>query len=180
MAAYIELLLRWNQKINLTTITDLDEIIARNFVESFLGAHWLPPEPGHYCDVGSGAGFPGLALKLIRPADHATLLEPVGKKAAFLSEVGRAIGAKHLEVECARWQDSRLPPASLDAVLARAVGEHAKLAGWAHGRLKPGGRLILWLGAQDAGELRVLPGWNWQSEPIPGSRERLLLVGSRQ
>jgi 16S rRNA (guanine527-N7)-methyltransferase len=180
MAVYIELLMRWNQKINLTTITDLDEIVARNFAESFLGAHWLTPEPSHYCDVGSGAGFPGLALKLIRPADHATLLEPVGKKAAFLSEVARTVGAKHLDVECTRWQDSRLQPSSLDAVLARALGGYAKLAEWAKGRLKPGGRLILWLGAQDAGELRALSDWNWQFEPIPGSRERLLLVGNRR
>jgi 16S rRNA (guanine527-N7)-methyltransferase len=179
VATYIELLLRWNRKINLTTITDVDEIVERNFGESFLGAGYLPSQAGRYCDVGSGAGFPGLALKLVQPAWKAILLEPVGKKAAFLSEVGHALGVKGLEVEIARWQDSQIQPGTLDVVMARALGGYEELVEWANGRVKPQGRLMLWLGGHDAKAIQALPGWKWQVQPLPSSRERVLLVGSR-
>jgi len=179
MAAYIELLFRWNQKINLTAITDLEEIISRNFAESFFGARWLGPEAGRYCDVGSGAGFPGLALKLVRPAWHATLLEPTVKKAAFLSEVGRTLGLRDLAVESARWQDSRIEPGTLNVVTARALGGYDALVEWAQSRLKSEGRLLFWVGAQDAREIKALAGWTWQTEAMPGARESVLLVGSR-
>src|SRR5208282_515753 len=118
MAAYIELLLRWNRKINLTAITDVEEIVYRNFVESFSGAWCLEGPTGRYCDVGSGAGFPGLALKLIRPGWHLTLLEPTGKKAAFLAEVARSLRLKEVEVQTTRWQESQIQPGTLDAVTA--------------------------------------------------------------
>jgi len=180
MAAYIELLLRWNRKINLTAITDVEEIVYRNFVESFSGAWCLEGPTGRYCDVGSGAGFPGLALKLIRPGWHLTLLEPTGKKAAFLAEVARSLRLKEVEVQTTRWQESQIQPGTLDAVTARALGGHEELAEWAYRCLKPGGRLILWVGSEDAeGVLRALPGWDWQMQSSPGSRERVLLIGLR-
>ena len=179
MAAYIEMLLRWNRKINLTAITDVEEIVYRNFVESFSGARFLEGPTGRYCDVGSGAGFPGLALKLIRPAWHVTLLEPTAKKAAFLAEVARALKLTGVEVQTRRWQESKILPGSLDAVTARALGGYEELAEWAHGRLKPGGRLILWVGSEGAGEIRALPSWDWQMQSTPGSRERVLLIGLR-
>ena len=177
MTAYIELLLRWNQKINLTTITDVAEIIQRNFIESFLGAGFLEGASGSYCDVGSGAGFPGLALKLARPGWHGILLEPVHKKAAFLSEASRMLKFTDVEVKSTRWQDSRIGPSTLDAVTVRALGDYEALAEWAHLRLRLGGKLILWVGVEDATRLRSLSGWNWTTKQIPGSRERVLLVG---
>jgi len=180
MAAYVELLLRWNRKINLTAITDVDEIASRNLAESFFGARWLAEAGGTYCDVGSGAGFPGLALQLVRPQWRGILLEPVGKKAAFLAEAGRVVGARHLQVEIARWQDSAIPRESLEAVMARALGGHGELADWAATRLKSGGTLLLWLGSEDAVRLMGLPGWRWEAEPLPGSRRRLLLAGIKQ
>ena len=179
MATYIELLLRWNRKINLTAITDVEEIVYRNFVESFYGARHLEGPAGQYCDVGSGAGFPGLALKLIRPGWRVTLLEPTAKKAAFLSEVARALKLSDVEVLTMRWQEAKIQPGTLDAVTARALGGYEKLAEWAHDRLKAGGKLILWVGAEDAEQIRSLPGWDWSTEPSPAARGRVLLVGAR-
>ena len=179
VTTYIELLLRWNRKVNLTTITDVDEIISRNFLESFFGARFLATAPGCYCDVGSGAGFPGLAVKLVRPGWQASLFEPNHKKAAFLSEVGRSLALQGLAVESVRWQDAQISESSIDAVMARALGDYESLIPWAAGRVRRGGRALLWLGAADADALRRLAGFDWHVEPIPHSRERVLLVGTK-
>ncbi len=179
ISAYIELLLRWNAKINLTTITDPREIVSRNFAESFLAARSLGPGAGRLCDVGSGAGFPGLALKLVLPHWSVTLIESSRKKAAFLSEAARTLRLEHVEVECARWQESKIPAGSLDDITARALGGYELLASWANTKLKPDGKLMLWIGARDAERLRNLAGWHWQTQPVPDSRERVLLIGSR-
>src|SRR5262249_4247720 len=79
-------------------------------------------------------------------------------------------------VEACRWEDWR-PESPLDAVTARALGDYEALAGWAGSQLKPGGKLVLWLGLEEATRLRRLPSWNWDTTPIPASRERGLLVG---
>src|SRR5208282_446331 len=179
ISTYIELLLRWNRKINLTAITDPHEIVARNFAESFLAAPWLGSEAGHLADIGSGAGFPGLALKLILPHWSVTLLESSSKKAAFLSEAVRTLHLMRVEVECSRCEESKISPESLDAVTARALGEYRSLADWARTRLKSKGKLLLWIGAREAERLRNQPGWQWQIEAVPDSRERVLLIGSR-
>jgi 16S rRNA (guanine527-N7)-methyltransferase len=179
ISTYIELLLRWNSKINLTAITGPHEIVSRNFAESFLALRWLGPAIGHLCDVGSGAGFPGLALKLVLPGWSATLVESSRKKAAFLSEAARTLHLDQVAVECARWQESKVPSGSLDAITARALGEYDQLADWARTKLNPSGKLLLWIGASEAERLRARVGWKWHTEAVPDSRERVLLIGSR-
>jgi len=178
IATYIELLLRWNRKINLTRITDPQEIVTRNFAESLLAAQWLPDVVGRMSDVGSGAGFPGLALKLVLPRWHVTLIEPTAKKAAFLAEAARTLGLKDVEIERCRWQESKVLPSSIDAVTSRAVGGYSELEEWAKTRLKQSGKLILWLGARDAEEIRGRGGWHWDMQVVPRSRERVVLVGT--
>lgn len=178
IASYIELLLRWNRKVNLTAITDPREMVTRNFAESFLAARWLRRAQGRLCDVGSGAGFPGLALKLVLPQWQVVLIEPSIKKCAFLAEAARTLGLGGVEVETCRWEESKIAEQTADAVTSRALGRYPDLADWARSRLRLGGRLILWLGAGDAAELANLGGWSWEQEPVPDSRERVLLVGS--
>ncbi|MGH9403017.1 MAG: 16S rRNA (guanine(527)-N(7))-methyltransferase RsmG, partial [Terriglobia bacterium] len=88
MSTYLGLLLRWNEKINLTAIRTPEECVTRHFAESlFLARH--EQLNGRLLDIGSGAGFPGLALKVAVPELAVTLLEPVAKKRAFLKEVVR-------------------------------------------------------------------------------------------
>ena len=177
IVTYIELLLRWNRKLNLTAITDPREIVTRNFAESFLASRWLSQQEGRLCDVGSGAGFPGLALKLVLPRWQVILIEPSHKKSAFLAEAVRTLGLRGVQVENCRWEESKVAESAVDSITSRALGSYPELAEWARGRLRPGGRLILWLGATDAAELSKLTGWQWEQEPVPGSRERVLLVG---
>jgi 16S rRNA (guanine527-N7)-methyltransferase len=142
------------------------------------GAQLLARTDAALADVGSGAGFPGLALKLVCPALRVTLIEPVIKKGVFLSEVVRALELKGVDV--ARERTERLAGLSVDIVTARAVGDLSGLLGWAAGVLGGGGQVLLWLGATDADAARRLEGWDW-SEPmrIPLSKQRVILTGRR-
>src|SRR3990172_6627889 len=94
--AYLELLMRWNQRINLTAIRTPEGCATRHFGESLYLARWVELR-GKLLDIGSGAGFPGLALKICSPELAVTLLEPVAKKRAFLKEVARACGFSEVE-----------------------------------------------------------------------------------
>src|SRR6201997_5586919 len=89
---YIALLLKWNDKVNLTAIRDPLEILYRHFCESMFGAAVIPVEKCRLADVGSGGGFPGLPMKIIRPELDLVLIESNIKKATFLTEVVRELG----------------------------------------------------------------------------------------
>src|SRR5713101_6682500 len=95
---YIEILLAWNEKVNLTAIRDPLEILYRHFCESMYASVAVPVENGRLADVGSGGGFPGLALKIIRPNLDVFLVESNIKKVAFLAEVIRELGLRGAQV----------------------------------------------------------------------------------
>src|SRR6266851_5084734 len=91
---YIKILLAWNDKVNLTAIRDPLEILYRHFCESMFAGISVPIERGRLADVGSGGGFPGLPLKILRPGLQVFLIESNLKKATFLAEVIRELGLK--------------------------------------------------------------------------------------
>ena len=95
---YLELLKKWNQTIPLTSIEDDTEIVARHFGESIFPGSLVPMSRGRLADVGSGAGFPGLPLKIAFPVLQVTLLEPSLKKCAFLREVQSTLGLPNVEI----------------------------------------------------------------------------------
>lgn len=115
---YLELLLKWNARTNLTAIRDPEEIVRRHFGESlFLGAHLR--DCSTLLDFGSGAGFPGVPVQLLRPEISVTLAESQGKKAAFLREVVRHFG---LQTEVWASRVEAMPSERrFDAVALRAV-----------------------------------------------------------
>lgn len=87
MEAHFRLLLRWNEKLNLTRITDLPEAVTRHYAESAFLAANLPDEAGlRIADIGSGGGFPGVPLAILRPDARVDLVESRTRKAAFLRE----------------------------------------------------------------------------------------------
>ncbi len=177
---YIDILLLWNQKVSLTSVVDLGEILERHFGESMFAAARLSIVKGRLADVGSGAGFPGLALKIIRPELHVTLIEANAKKSAFLAEVVRELGLNGVEVLRARYENLPMGMIQADFIAARAVGNLQQLLAWAMGSLSPGGRVVLWVGARDAETLLRVREWNWAGPvPIPRSHRRVLLVGQR-
>lgn len=179
---YLDLLIRWNRKINLTAIGTPEECVTRHFGESFLISKIVKLR-GNLLDIGSGAGFPGLAIKLIAPDLDVILLEPIAKKRAFLKEVTRVCEMTRVEVagtrleELARAQE----PQSFDLITMRAVGGLEPLIRKAAALLKSGGHFCLWLGRQQVKEIRNdNPGIHWY-EPlaIPVTRDRFILTGRR-
>lgn len=145
---YIDLLLLWNQKISLTSITDPLEILSRHFGESMFAAHAIPDLHGRLADVGSGPGFPGLALKIIRPDLEVFVIESVIKKATFLAEVSRHLNLTGVKVVVSRFEDLADDLAPLDFICARALGNRNSLLQWAIPNLNIDGRVVLWLGSE--------------------------------
>jgi 16S rRNA (guanine(527)-N(7))-methyltransferase RsmG len=91
LEAHFELLTRWNRTLNLTRIRDRAEAIERHYNESLFVARHLPSGPLRIADIGSGAGFPGFPLAVVRPEYSVTLIESHGRKAVFLSEASRKL-----------------------------------------------------------------------------------------
>ena len=180
LVTYLELLLRWNRRINLTSVRDPEECVTRHFGESLYLASWVELK-GTLLDIGSGAGFPGLALKIVFPALSVTLLEPVAKKRAFLKEVARACGMEAVEVRAERLEDFEGAPSSFDAATSRAVGGLERLIPLAARLLKPGGKLALWLtGDQGKGLTGFESDIEWGAPiPLPLAREREIRIGTR-
>src|SRR5216684_1119922 len=100
---YMSLLLAWNEKINLTAIRDPLEMLYRHFCESMFAAVAVPLNSGRLADVGSGGGFPGLPLKILRPELQVFLVESNIKKVTFLAEVIRELGVKGAQVLARRY-----------------------------------------------------------------------------
>jgi 16S rRNA (guanine527-N7)-methyltransferase len=185
ISIYIDLLLRWNARINLTAVRDEESIVTRHFGESLFAARHLFPatddvRPATRCvDLGSGAGFPGLPIKLWAPTTHATLIESHHKKATFLREVIRALALTNIEVFAARGED--FPPATADLVTLRAVERFDQALPLAANLVRPAGRLALLIGSKQLDPVRSAnSGCDWQrSIPIPLSDTRVLLIGTR-
>jgi 16S rRNA (guanine527-N7)-methyltransferase len=175
---YIRILLKWNELINLTTIIEPAEIIARHFGESMFLHSILPVENGRLADVGSGAGFPGLALKILSPGVHALLIESNKRKCAFISEVVRSLELPGVEILPMRFEEIRPQTGFANFVTARAVGGFPNLLRWARTSLSEGGHIALWVGGEDTIKISNSRGWNWQpAVRIPESQRRFILVG---
>jgi|SRR5450432_1160769 len=184
LACYLELVLRWNARTNLTAVREAQEIVSRHFGESLFAARWIFPagKAGgadavrSLADVGSGAGFPGLPIKLWVPQLSVTLVESLQKKATFLREVIRALDLVSIEVRAVR---AETVLERFDVVTLRAVERFEEVVIEAAALVRPGGRVALLIGEdQVAVAGALLPGVKWE-EPlkIPESLRRVLLVG---
>jgi len=182
LRTYLDLLLHWNARINLSTVRDPEQIVARHFGESLFAASLLKLhdlDPATLADIGSGAGFPGIPIKLSAPHIELTLIESQTKKATFLREVLRTLKLDRAQVFCGRaehWGQSA------DLVTLRAVEQFERALPVAANLVAPGGRLCLLLGAKKLQAARQLTGnaWTW-AEPVavPGSMARVVAAGER-
>ena len=193
ISTYIDLLLRWNARINLTAIRSPEEIVTRHFGESFfLASHLFPKSgtdhrplttdyrPPHVLDIGSGAGFPGLPLKLWAPHIHLTLVESNHKKAAFLREVARALTLTNINVITDRAEVLAARPDSprTEVVTLRAVEHFDEILPQAITLLAPRATLALLIGAAQLPRLTAATTMKWHSPiPIPQSSTRVLSIG---
>lgn len=166
MSAYLDVLLKWNARTNLTAIREPEAIVQRHFGESlFAGLHLTPLlQPGaSVLDFGSGAGFPGLPIAASFPEIAVTLAESQGKKAAFLQEAVRTLGVG-AEVWGRRAEEM---PAErvFDVVTLRAVDNMELALAESGKRVKPGGWMAVLTGEASEGAI-----------PLPGSEKRYLVL----
>lgn len=188
---YMKLLLEWNQKINLTSITEPQDIALKHFIDSIVIFSKVEVKLNStIIDVGTGAGFPGLAMKIFRPDLNVMLLDSLQKRVSYLNEVTDQLGLKGIEVvhgraeEVAQKQNYR---EVFDLVVARAVAKMPVLAEYCLPFARVGGKFVAFKGPEVSEELKssavaVFELGGKISEtieialPIVGDSRRLVLV----
>jgi 16S rRNA (guanine527-N7)-methyltransferase len=185
---YLDLLLRWNARMSLTGVRNPEQIVTRHFGESLFAARVLtrtdnasradpPAVPQTLADLGSGAGFPGIPIKLHDPRLTLTLIESQSKKATFLREVVRTLQLENVEVFCGRAEQWGK---TADIITLRAVEQFERILPLAARLVSPGGGLCLLIGSSQADAARDLAGDNWTwTDPalVPLSASRVVMVG---
>jgi 16S rRNA (guanine527-N7)-methyltransferase len=180
ISTYIDLLLKWNARINLTAIRNPNEIVQRHFGESLFAAKYLLEQerPQTAIDLGSGAGFPGVPFALLAPDVRVTLIESQQKKATFLKELVHVLGLKNVGIFNDRAENY---PETADLVMLRAVEKFEHALPMAVRLTKATGRSALMIGAAQvelAQGLSTEVSWG-DAVQIPCSNSRELLVGTR-
>ena len=180
---YLDLLLRWNARMNLTAVRDPEQIVRRHFGESLFAARLLLADgsapSATLADVGSGAGFPGIPIKLFAPEIDLTLIESQNKKATFLREALRTLQLDGAQVFCGR---AELWGKTADVVTLRAVEQFERGLPIAAKLVNPGGRLCLLIGSGQVGKAQELLGdsWAWAKPvAVPHSTRRGVMIGKR-
>jgi len=189
LITYEKELMDWNQKFNLTAIRDLESIRTKHFLDSFSCVlAWKANPPARLIDVGTGAGFPGIPLKILYPNMKLTLVESVGKKAMFCQHIVSALGLEEVDVVHKRAEDLGQNPKhreSYDWAVARAVANLNVLSEYLIPLVKIGGRMLAQKGESGPAEaqsaekaMKLLGGKMEQLIPVnlPGVVEDRYLV----
>ena len=146
LGLYRSMLLDWSCRMNLTAIRDAREVLIKHFLDSLSIAPYVPRGES-LLDIGSGAGFPGMVLKLVRPAQPVTLVEARGKKVGFLEHVRRSFRLEECEILHARLEGSEVGlRGRFGVVVSRGVRSPEPFLRLAATYLRPGGRIIAMLG----------------------------------
>src|SRR5256886_5205742 len=195
ISTYIDILLRWNARINLTAVRQPEEIVTRHFGESLFAARRLFPAPmadsqppadhqrpttnNRVIDIGSGAGFPGIPIKMWEPQVHLTLIESNQKKATFLKEVARTLTLTGIDVASARAENFS---GQAEIVTLRAVERFEAILPIAARLVVSGRVLALLVGERQLQSARQFGNVFRWSEPlqIPLSSTRVLLLGDKE
>jgi 16S rRNA (guanine527-N7)-methyltransferase len=178
---YLNLLDQWGRKMSLTSVRDPEEVVRFHFGESIFALSVAEIADGRLADVGSGPGFPGLALKLVRPGLSVTLIEPNKKKCTFLHEVVRSLELSNVEIISVGFETSKIPKHSLSFVTCRALGEYGAILKWAKEELISDGSVLFWIGEAECDDSRTNDDWLWEDRvQIPGTNARLILIGRRK
>lgn len=152
---FMQLLLEWNEKINLTTITDENEIILKHFVDSLTVAKYIK-KGAKVIDVGTGGGFPGIPLKIYRPDLDVVLLDSLNKRVNFLNDVIENLDLESIKVIHGRAEDAgqdKKYRESFDVAISRAVANMATLSEYLIPFVKVGGIAIAMKGPEIEEEL---------------------------
>ena len=191
LCRYHELLLEWNEKMDLTAVTEEGEMVDRHYVDSLMAltVPGLIPASGSLIDVGTGAGFPGMPLAIACPQLSVTLVDAQQKRLTFLQAVIDALGLTNVRLFHARAEDSGRSPElreQFDLAVARAVAPTPVLAEYLLPFVRIGGKAVCWKGPALAEELEqgkraaflvggklgepipvTIPGRDWQHQLLP-------------
>ena len=191
LARYLQLLTYWNQKMNLTAVRDLDVLVRLHLAECLRAAQRIPPEVETVLDFGSGAGFPGIPMQIVRPELRVTLAEAQKKKAAFLREVVRELSLGGASVHAARVEN--MPVSTVfDLVTLRAVDNMGDAMEEAFRRIRApygprSGKCMVLTTRTEVATIEACSldktgsgviEWD-HPEAIPGTGRRVILLGSR-
>lgn len=150
---YIDELIRWNRAYSLTSIEEPKEIVTKHFMDSLLFLCFTPVEDFNLADIGSGAGFPGLPIAIVRPALKIILIEPSWKKTAFLKNIRRRLNLKNVEIIQSRAEEVE---EKFHIVVSRALWSANELIRRTSHLLEEGGYYILSKSRKLDEELREL------------------------
>ncbi len=155
---YLDLLDKWNKKFNLTGTKDSNEIVINHFLDSITALKYVDPTD-RVLDIGSGAGFPGIPIKIIIEGADVTLIDSVHKKVSFMREVIRELGLSNIKALWGRAGEDleQLSAESFDVVISRALADIETMIKLSTPYLKPSGKIILMRGKKGAQELSELP-----------------------
>ncbi|WP_342527408.1 16S rRNA (guanine(527)-N(7))-methyltransferase RsmG [Chryseomicrobium sp. FSL W7-1435] len=155
---YFELLVEWNEKMNLTAITEQQEVYLKHFYDSITAAFYVDfSKPLSICDVGAGAGFPSLPMKICFPEMRVTIVDSLNKRIQFLTHLSDQLGLEHVEFVHARAEEFGQNPVyreSFDVVTARAVARLSVLSELCIPLAKVGGRFVAMKAASAEDELK--------------------------
>jgi len=184
LVAYYELLTRWNRKINLTSIEDVDEAIDRLLLEPLAAARHIPAAAAKLMDIGSGGGSPAIPFKLALPNVQLTMVEVKARKSAFLREAIRQLGLERAQVENARYEELLARPElheTQDVVSLRAVRAEARVLTTLQAFVADGGVLVLFRGAGGPDAPPVVPPLEWSGTfPLVESLQSRISVLSKR
>jgi 16S rRNA (guanine527-N7)-methyltransferase len=181
-AAYLALLQKWNAKTNLTAIRDEEGILSRHFLESILCAQKLPQGVVSLLDFGSGAGFPGIPIALMRPDLEVTLAESQNKKAAFLREAVRTLFPESALTPIVHSDRAEALKITFDCVTLRAVDNMAQAVPSSIQLLAPSGWLAVLTTTENVPSIQAkssqYASFQWQPlAALPEGTTRVLLLG---
>jgi 16S rRNA (guanine527-N7)-methyltransferase len=166
---YLSELKKWNKAYNLTGLKNDEDIIIKHFLDSLLYLKAMPDETTRVADIGTGAGFPGIPSKLIRPEIEMYLIEPSGKKAAFLRHIIWQLQLKKIEVIEKRIEGltvNQALPFAVDIAVTRALFDVGEFIKKASPIVKPGGTLILNKGPKALEEIAKLKNISCELMPV--------------
>jgi 16S rRNA (guanine527-N7)-methyltransferase len=177
LETYASEMLAWNRNMNLTAITDPQQVRQKHFLDSLSCLLVLPVKPGRVIDVGSGAGFPGLVLRIVRPDLQLMLVDSVAKKTGFLSHIVQVLGLRDVTMVTARAEklgQDLVHRQTYDWALARALAPMPVLVEYLLPLVRVGGSLLAQKGADAA---REVEGAGAALAELGGELEQVLPVG---
>jgi 16S rRNA (guanine527-N7)-methyltransferase len=180
LAAYFELLSRWNRKINLTALDNPDEAIDRLLLEPVLAARHFPEAAAAVMDVGSGGGSPAIPMKLSCPLSSLTMVEVKARKSAFLREAVRTLRLDKTTVETTRYEQLLARPElheGFSVLSLRAVRVEVRTLMTLQAFVRPGGVIFLFRGPSGPEAPELVPPLRWAGTyPLVDSLQSRLTI----